>query len=141
MLQSDFPEFSRILEKLAEVYGKELPDTLVQAYWEALRDLSLGRVRQLAEQHMRKGKFFPKPMELRPKEDLPPTTRTPAMDGAFREGEERAIRRLEELRQRDPEEWIREIAAAKGPDCNAIRLFRQYGNQLWYDLKERCWRV
>jgi hypothetical protein len=137
----DFPQFQALMAKLAEVYGKTLTDELVRACWDALRDLPFARVRQLAEQHLRRGKFFPKPVDLRPKEDPTPTVRTPAMDGAFREGEERAIRRLEELRQKDPEEWIRQVAAAKGPDCNAIRLYRQYGNQLWYDLKERCWRV
>jgi len=146
MHADDFPQFRTLMEKLAAVYGKDLTDALVSAGWEALRDLPFARVRQLADQHLRRSKFFPKPSELRPKEDLPPTVRTPAMDAAFQEGEDRSIRNLEELRQKKPAEWERQVRAAriatgKDPDCNAIQLHRQYGNQLWYDLKERCWRL
>ena len=102
MQQSDYPHFKALLERLAEVYGKKLTDELISACWDALRDQPFARVKQMAEAHLRKAKFFPKPCELRPKEDPPPTTRTPAMDAAFHEGENRAIQRLEELRRRDP---------------------------------------
>lgn len=141
MYGDDFAQFQALLESLAVVYGKEVNDQLVQTYWNSLRDLTLPRVKQLAEQHLRRGKFFPKPVELRPKEDPPPTTRTPSMDAAFREAEDRAIRNLEELRQHNPAEWELIVAGAKGYDCNAIRLHKQYGSQLWYDLEQRCWRV
>lgn len=145
MHADDFPKFQALLEQLAQVYGKKLTDELVKACWEALRDQPFARVRQLAEQHLRRGKFFPKPYELRPKEDPLPTSRTESMDAAFREAEDRAIRNLEELRQQDPAEWERHVMAAriaqgKDPDCNSIRLHRQFRGNVVYDMQERCWR-
>lgn len=113
MHQPDFPQFKALLERLAEVYSKKLSDELVSACWDALRDQPFSRVKQLADAHLRKGKFFPKPYELRPKEDPPPTVRTPAMDAAFAEGEARAIRNLEELRRQNPDAWRAEVKLRK----------------------------
>jgi len=135
MHQDDFPGFKAVLVQLGEVYPKKITDDTVQAYWGALKDLSLATIIRLASQHAKYAKFFPKPVELRPKEDKPPLS-DPKFDASFREGEERAIRTLEELRQRNPEAWLTQMG-----DNNAARLHRQFGEQLWYDLPNRCWRV
>ena len=140
MHQDDFQPFSGLLMRLAEVYSKKITDGTVQSYWDALKDQSLATITRLANQHTKFAKFFPKPFELRSKDEKPPLS-DPKSDGSFREAEDRAIRNLEELRQNNPEEWEKRMAAVKGRDCNAIRLHRQYGARLWYDLPQRCWRL
>lgn len=111
MYQTDFTDFAQTLRKLAEVFSKKLSDETTQAYWGALKDQPLGTVTRLADQHTRYGKFFPKPFELRPKEDRPAVVRDAASDAKFREGEARAIANLEELRKQDPVAWRAEVQA------------------------------
>lgn len=106
MYRSDFAALRQLLERLAEVYGKALTDTLVASYWDALRDLPLAQVEELAKGHVKCGKFFPKPVDLRPKYEKPPLVRD---DVAIREGEHVAAERLEELRVKDPGEWLRQV--------------------------------
>lgn len=111
MQRADFAEFRELLNRAAEVYGKPKPsDALIEAYWSSLLDVHFAIVKRCAEAHLKHGKFFPKPAELRPKEDKPATIRDPATDAAFRDGEQRAIRNLEEQRRRDPELWRKEVA-------------------------------
>jgi len=141
MRKEDFEEFSRELKQLCASLGKAYTDPLAQAYWRALRDVDLEEVQAHVERILLNAKAdtkFPKPSQLR---TTPPPAQAPLSDPSLKEGEDRAIRNLEELRQKDPAEWERRVAAAKGWDCNAIRLHRQFGSRLWYDLPERCWRV
>jgi hypothetical protein len=138
MQASEFSEFESTVRRLEKIFTKKLDDETIQVYWGALRDLSFATFRRFAERHEKFGKFFPKPSELRPKEDkLPPVSDI----NSLRVHDDIAIRRLEELRQKDPAEWERQVAKVKGADCNAIRLHRQFGERLWYDLPARCWRV
>lgn len=69
MHQNDFEGFQRQLAKLSDVFGKKLTDDTVQAYWGALKDQSLPTITRLADEHTRHAKFFPKPHELRPREE------------------------------------------------------------------------
>lgn len=72
MLRADFPEFRTVLETQAAVFRAPAPtDLLVEAYWNALRDVSLSAVKACAAIHAKRGKFFPKPFELRPKDWAP----------------------------------------------------------------------
>jgi hypothetical protein len=138
MLASEFAEFESIVRRLEKIFTKKLDDETIQAYWGALKDQSLATFRRFAERYEKHGKYFPKPSELRPREDkLPPVSDA----NSLRMLEDQSIRSLEELRQKSPTEWEQVVAMAKGPDCNAIRLHRQFGEQLWYDLPQRCWRV
>lgn len=121
MYRTDETAFKATLTKCASVFGKELKNELCSAYWDALKDLPLSTVERCAESHIRYGKFFPKPNELRPKDDAPKTTRSAAMEVAFREGEERAAENLEELRLLNPARWLEvvtpkvtELGRAKG---------------------------
>lgn len=146
MRGEEFDDFANELKQLCASLGKAYTDALVQAYWRVLRDVSLEEVQAHVERillNAKKDTKFPRPADLR---STPPTQLAPPSDPAFREAEDRSIRNLEELRQRDPSAWEKNVRAArvaegKDPDCNAIQLHRQFGNQLWYDLKERCWRV
>lgn len=67
MQTHDLGEFNRILDQLGLVFGKTIDDAIRRVYWDALKPLSLKTVRDAATDHMAKGKFFPKPAELRPK--------------------------------------------------------------------------
>lgn len=136
MHQSEFDGFSLVLGKLAAVYGKQLGDELVQAYWSALKDQSLGTVAELASTHMRYGKFFPKPVELRPKE-----SRDKPMEHArASKADERAMYRLEDQRRKDPEGWLKTMED-HDPNCFALQLARKHGvHNIWYDIPKRFWR-
>lgn len=110
MQRADFTDFRSLLDRCAEVYGKPKPsDALIEAYWSSLLDVHFAVVKRCAEAHLKHGKFFPKPAELRPKEDKPATIRDPATDAAFRDGEQRAIRNLENLRRTDEAAWLHAV--------------------------------
>lgn len=136
MHQSDFDGFSTVLRKLATVYGKKLDDELVQAYWSALKDQSLPAVTDLALTHMRYGKFFPKPVELRPKDYRD----KPMEHGKSSKADERAMRRLEDQRRNDPSGWLK-IMVEHDPNCFALQLAGKHGvDGIWYDIPHRMWR-
>lgn len=110
MQRPDFADFRSLLDRCAEVYGKPKPsDALIEAYWSSLLDVNFAIVRRCAEAHMKHGKFFPKPAELRPKEDKPPAVRDPGTDASFQAAERRAVANLEELRRTDEDAWRREV--------------------------------
>jgi hypothetical protein len=113
MYPTDFEQFGGLLRQLSEVYSKKLTDEMVQAYWDALKDQSFKSVRQLADQHLRSQKFFPKPFELRPQEEKPKVVRDAAAEAAFKEGETRCIRYLEELNRLDPDRHRSEVTVRR----------------------------
>lgn len=112
MHSNDFPEFRAILERLAEVFAKPLTDATAEAYWNALRDQTLAVVRRCADSHTRYGKFFPKPAELRPKEDKP-LERSAASEAAFRAALKFSAETWREWLARAPEEAEIEHAIAR----------------------------
>jgi hypothetical protein len=78
----DFAEFRALLDRLALILGPgdwkdpqtktkldKPPDDVVEAYWSALRDLPLEMFRRCVESHLKRGKWFPRPFQLRPKDD------------------------------------------------------------------------
>lgn len=84
MHQPDFDSFRGLLDELAAVFGKPKPnDELTQTYFRALSNVPFEVVKRRAQHHERYGKFFPKPFELRPKEDRPAVD--PSTDHAFME--------------------------------------------------------
>lgn len=99
MLAAEFSEFDAILRKHAQTFSKKLTDEMVQGYWTALKDLSLPTVTRCADNHLRYGKFFPKPIELRPKDDAPTGVKE---DKAFKAAVEQNIRNWEERLRLDP---------------------------------------
>lgn len=136
MHQADFDSFSGVLRKLATVYGKKLDDELVQAYWSALKDQSLIAIIELSTTHMRYGKFFPKPVELRPKD----ARDKPMEHGKSQKADERAMRRLEDQRRMDPRGWLKTMSD-HDPGCFALQLANKHGTDgIWYDIPNRMWR-
>lgn len=136
MHQADFDSFASVLGKLATVYGKKLDDELVQAYWSALKDQTLSAIIDLSMKHMRYGKFFPKPVELRPKDSRD----KPMEHSSSNKAEERAMRRLEDQRRTDPRGWLKTMAD-HDPDCFALQLAGKHGTDgIWYDIPNRIWR-
>lgn len=111
MHQNDFDRFTQVLQHVAAVYSKKLDDVLIQQYWKALKDMYLPTIERLADQHMRYQKFFPKPFELRPRED--PPARESGSDGGFHKGVEFCRRNWDERMQRDPELTRIELTIAK----------------------------
>lgn len=141
MRGEEFDDFVGELKQLCASLGKPYTDALAQAYWRVLKDVTLEEVQAHVERillNAKKDTKFPRPGDLR---STPGVQVAPPTDAAFREAEDRSIRHLEEMRQKNPAEWESYVAAAKGADCNAIRLHRQFGSRLWYDLGQRCWRV
>jgi len=103
---SDRDEFLALLDQLAEVFGKpKLDDLKSQSYWRALRDLPLATIRRCAETHQRFGKFFPKPVELRPRDDKPPIEVSPRHEAELRVAITYNRATWDELRRKEPERY------------------------------------
>jgi hypothetical protein len=109
MLATEFPEFESTLRKHAQIFGKKLTDEIVQGYWVALKDVSLPTVTRCADNHLRFGKFFPKPVELRPRDETPSTVKE---DHAFKAALEQNIRNWDERLRTDPVEGMRLLRQA-----------------------------
>lgn len=71
MMSVEFDAFAEALRLLEGIFAKKLADGLVKVYWTALRDLPLEAVKAGIERHIRYGKFFPKPAELRRQDEKP----------------------------------------------------------------------
>jgi hypothetical protein len=99
MLAAEFAEFEAILRQQAQVFSKKLTDEMVQGYWSALRDSSLPTIRRCSDNHLRFGKFFPKPAELRPRDELPTGVKE---DLGFKAAVEQNIRNWDERIRQDP---------------------------------------
>ena len=116
MTPRERPEFLKVLSDLAELFGRELKPSVVDLYWDALKDLALSTVQAMAKSHARGGRFFPKPLELRPVEQraLPVVV----LSEEFKAGEKRANARLDELWHFDRVEWLRQV----GPRVRELGL-------------------
>lgn len=99
MLVAEFAEFETLLRKHSQVFSKKLTDEMVRGYWEALKDLSLQTVNRCADNHLRYSKFFPKPMELRPRDDEPKSVKE---NHAFKASVEQNVRNWDERIRKDP---------------------------------------
>lgn len=64
MQQTDFGRFKAIMAGMAKLYEKELEPILLDVYWLALRDWTLGEFESAAGQLMRTQTFMPRPAEF-----------------------------------------------------------------------------
>lgn len=64
MLSAERPQFRAQLERLGRVFDRQISETLLDDYWQALRHLSLPVFAARVDAHIRTGKFFAKPREL-----------------------------------------------------------------------------
>lgn len=134
MHQLDFEAFTGVLRKLSAVYGKKLEDDILQSYWDALKDRPLRSVEEIANQHVRQSKFFPKPVELRPKIEM-------GSSGKVDKSDRRAIARLEDLRRNNPEAWMQAMHN-HDPDSSALQFAKQHGvSNIWFDADSACWKL
>ena len=69
---SEVGAFDEILDTAATVFGKKLTEPVKRAYFEALKNLPLSVIRQCAQAHMANGRFFPKPVDLKPRAQATP---------------------------------------------------------------------
>ena len=65
MTNEDRTAFVTLMARLAAVYREALPDALLEAYWDALRDYELEYLEPATAYVIRTSKWFPKPVELR----------------------------------------------------------------------------
>ena len=113
MHNSDQQTFVRVLDEQAAIFGKPKPtDELIQTYWRALKDLSLQTVQDCATRHSRYGKFFPKPVELRPREDKPPGGDSAEGEAKFRSADARSRESWDAMRRENPAEQARLLRSA-----------------------------
>ena len=69
MMRHEMQDLRKLLDEHAEIFRiPKLTDGALQAYWNALSDVPFPAVQGCAANHLRKGRFFPKPAELRPKD-------------------------------------------------------------------------
>lgn len=68
MISADYDRFVALLRELAVTYSRKLTDEQVALYWDALKDRPFEDVERRARDHVRKSKFWPKPVEFRPVE-------------------------------------------------------------------------
>lgn len=141
MYPIEFDAFKQAMERLSAVFGKTLTDDLLQTYWQAMRDLPLSTIEAGAQRAARYGKFFPKPVELRPKEQQEVVLTGETADEVHRRIEA-ACRKMDEWRMLDPInfalEWNvqffeRKLVAAFTE--NDATRYREAGIQLAYWLE------
>ena len=65
MNELDRKGFSNVMQLLAATYDKEATMDLMEAYWGALKDLSLDDIKQSASEAMKRLEWMPKPAQLR----------------------------------------------------------------------------
>lgn len=106
---ADFDDFSDLIRRMCVVFGKKATDELVNSYWDALKDLTLPIIERCADNHARYGKFFPKPIDLRPKDDAPATVKE---DKDFQAAVAQNIRNWEERLARDPVKGLEQLGTA-----------------------------
>lgn len=133
MYAQDFDRFRKVMDTLAELFAKpKLSDDAMGAYWEALKDLHIAVVEREAKSHGRYGKFFPKPVELRPKTEKAPE---PQDEKAINESAQECERNWEKLRQENPEKFWRSF-------CKAYmdRLYFRFSPHSleFRDARDRC---
>ena len=133
MYETDGTAFNTVLDRLSAVFSKEVTDPMREAYWGALRDLPLPLIEERARAHARFGKFFPKPFELRPKEDRP-KDKDPAEEAKFKGYQQQSAEHLDELHGQDPKRWyeivspkVYELGRARGmPETQIEHKLRSY---------------
>lgn len=133
MYAQDFDRFRKVMDTLAELFGKaKLSDEALGAYWEALKDLHIAAVEREAQRHGRYGKFFPKPVELRPKDDKPPE---PIDEKSLAASTDAAVASWEKLRMENPKKFWRQFANAY---LGRLEFRFVRGSPEYWQSVERC---
>jgi hypothetical protein len=100
MIAAEFDRFVELVRKLEKLYGKTIDDETMQMYWGALKELPFATIERKINDHIKRAKFFPKPVELRPKEEA----------SGF-EQSEKSRREFEQAVERNKAFWDEELRA------------------------------
>lgn len=65
MTNRDAGRFAAVMAALSETFNEPVSDARAETYFQALEDLLIDDVELAARNHIRVGRFFPKPVELR----------------------------------------------------------------------------
>lgn len=65
MTNRDVKRFAKVMAALGETFNETISDVRTEVYFAALEDLAIADVETAAKNHIRVGRFFPKPVELR----------------------------------------------------------------------------
>jgi hypothetical protein len=111
MRLEDFDRFKDEMRQLCAVYGRAFSTPMCQAYWRVLRPLPLEEFERTVAALLPRATSkspFPRPLDLAGESKLIDRPQIPGE--AAQEGEQRAIRNLEEMRARDPAAHRLEVA-------------------------------
>ena len=137
MKLDEFDAFRSEILQLCASLGKKYTDALGQAYWRALKDVSLDEVQVHVERILLSATSetkFPKPLQLR---STPPKARSSVASPEMLGIERRAAEGLEELRKSDLQRWF-EIVGNR----SAAQIVDQHGSEnVFFDTQEMCWRL
>lgn len=64
MNEQDKNEFTKHMISLSEMFNKEVTKPLARMYFDALSEYSVEQIGQAVNEHIKTGRFFPKPVEL-----------------------------------------------------------------------------
>lgn len=112
MISAEYAQFETLLGKVEKLYGKDLDDDGVALYWEALKDLPLATVDRRIGECIKRCKFFPKPSEIRPRDDGPAFEQSDKARRDFEMVEKRCMAFWDEELQRNPTAAKWDILAA-----------------------------
>jgi hypothetical protein len=136
MRLDEFDAFRSEMLQLCASLGKKYTDALGQAYWRALKDVSLDEIQAHVERILLSATSetkFPKPMQLR---STAPKSRAVANSPEMLEIDRKAATGLEELRKENLPEWFR-LMKGKGAEA----LVRHFGNDnVFFDPGDMCWK-
>lgn len=105
MRLSDRQAFDELLDKLSRYFPeREVTQQLRRDYWERLTKFDLNIVRQFAEHHMDRGKFFPKVSELQPQLTKRAPDQVDASTAHQEHMDRQCTRSWDEYMRGDPEE-------------------------------------
>lgn len=103
MRASEADEFDAMLKDWADTLCKKLEPNVAKSYWNALKDLPLATIRRRGDEHVKRNKFFPKPCELRPRDEKPePSVEANKSAQDFRVAEQRCVRNCDDMLVVDP---------------------------------------
>ena len=138
MFQNDFDKFRGLLDRAATVYSKPKPnDELVSMYWDSLKDLHIAAVERGINSHLKYQKFFPKPAELRPKDEKKGSD--PVAERIHASVEKQSIEMWERMKREDPKKYWRLVIPASldrvrikyAHDADQLDHFEGRARDLW----------
>lgn len=113
MNSADYDRFRIALTTAAAVYGHKLDDAQMRFYWDCLADRPIDDVEKRLRTHAQRGRFMPKPRDLRPLEAYSEAPEPNlAKDAKFQQGQTFNRETWRRAVESDPEAARRALAEA-----------------------------